>query len=52
MLDVCAFRNLLDRYGGERFILDKYESQTNAIFNMSNLGALLENTEAATRLRS
>ncbi|XP_055319976.1 DNA replication ATP-dependent helicase/nuclease DNA2 isoform X1 [Sitodiplosis mosellana] len=44
-------RNLCDRYRNEKFIIDKYESQTNATFNMSNLGALLDTTEAAERLR-
>lgn len=44
-------RNLCDRYRNERFILDKYESHTSSTFNMSNLGALLDNTEAAQRLR-
>lgn len=31
--------------------MDKYESQTSATFNMSNLGALLDDTEASERLR-
>lgn len=44
-------RNLCDRYRNETFIIDKYESQTNATFNMSNLGALLDATDAAEQLR-
>lgn len=44
-------RNLTDRYSNCKFILDKYESQTISSFNMASLGALLDDTAAAERLR-
>lgn len=44
-------RNLCERYSQCLFILDKYESQTVSSFNLANLGALLDATESAERLR-
>lgn len=44
-------RNLFKRYPNQSFILDKYESKTVATFNMANMGALLDDTEASERLR-
>lgn len=44
-------RNLRERYSGCSFILDKYESQSVSSFNLANLGAMLEDTESAERLR-
>lgn len=44
-------RNLNERFPDSTFIVDKYESQKISSFNMENLGALLDRTEAADRLR-
>lgn len=45
-------RNLNERYFNNVFILDKYESQSLGTFNMTNIGVLLDETDASLRLRS
>lgn len=35
----------------QQFHLDRYESQTQMVFNLTNIGVLLENRESAERLR-
>lgn len=44
-------RNLNEMYPNSLFILDKYDSETTGVFNMTNLGALLDNRESSDRLR-
>lgn len=46
-------RDLSRQYGGSKFHLDRYESQSQSVFNFSNVGFLLENDEKrnANRLR-
>lgn len=48
---VSTNRNLFDRYAHETFHLDTSESNTVLVFNLTNLGCLLDNTESAERLR-
>lgn len=38
-------KDLSRQYANEKFHLDKYESQSQSIFNFSNIGILLENSE-------
>ncbi|XP_055531972.1 DNA replication ATP-dependent helicase/nuclease DNA2 isoform X2 [Wyeomyia smithii] len=44
-------RDLSQNYSDELFHLDKYESQTNITFNLTNIGVLLDNTERSSSLR-
>lgn len=44
-------RNLSEMYPQSLFILDKYDSESTGVFNMTNLGALLDNRESSDRLR-
>lgn len=48
---VVSNRNLCDRYSHETFHLDSSESDTVLVFNLTNLGCLLDNNEPAARLR-
>lgn len=50
-IKLCLERNLCERYSECLFILDKYDSQTVSSFNLANLGAILDATESAERLR-
>lgn len=50
-ITICVERNLCERYAGNSFIFDKYESQTVSSFNLANLGALLDANDGAERLR-
>lgn len=50
-ITISLERDLSQRYGKESFHLDKYESKTWMTFNLTNVGALLENTERSERLR-
>lgn len=45
-------RNLENNYKGQTFIVDKHESQSEQIFNYTNLGVLLDNCENSNKLRS
>ncbi|XP_055914312.1 DNA replication ATP-dependent helicase/nuclease DNA2 [Eupeodes corollae] len=45
-------RNLENNYKGKTFIVDKHESQSEQIFNYTNLGVLLDNCENSNQLRS
>lgn len=44
-------RNLSKKYCGDVFIIDKHESQTNNVFNYTNLGILLDNDDRSKKLR-
>lgn len=44
-------RDLSHQYSNCRFHLDRYESQSQSVFNFSNIGALLEPDENVSRLR-
>ncbi|XP_058462703.1 DNA replication ATP-dependent helicase/nuclease DNA2 isoform X2 [Malaya genurostris] len=44
-------RDLSENYLHEFFHLDKYESHTSTIFNLTNVGVLLEHTERSEALR-
>lgn len=41
-----------EHYRKYTFVVDKYESQSSAVFNYTNLGILLDNTERSNSLRS
>lgn len=45
-------RNLLQNYNDQTFIIDKHESQSSNVFNFTNLGILLDDTERSGLLRS
>lgn len=44
-------RNLQQNYKNETFIIDKHDSQSGNVFNFTNLGILLDNTERSGLLR-
>ncbi|XP_059607980.1 DNA replication ATP-dependent helicase/nuclease DNA2 [Phlebotomus argentipes] len=44
-------RNLMIQYSLENFHIDRYISNTQLTFNLTNLGAMLENTERSNKLR-
>jgi DNA replication ATP-dependent helicase Dna2 len=50
-LSLILPRNLSVQYQKEKFYVDRYESQSQSVFNFSNIGALLNETENANRLR-
>ncbi|XP_055844725.1 DNA replication ATP-dependent helicase/nuclease DNA2 [Episyrphus balteatus] len=45
-------RNLENNYKNQTFIVDKHESQSEQIFNYTNLGVLLDNSDNSNQLRS
>jgi DNA replication ATP-dependent helicase Dna2 len=49
MISLALPRDLTKQYGDSKFHLDRYESQSQAVFNYSNIGALLD--EKAAKLR-
>ncbi|XP_065365424.1 DNA replication ATP-dependent helicase/nuclease DNA2 [Calliphora vicina] len=50
-ITVSLERNLLQNYKQQTFIIDKHDSQSGNVFNFTNLGLLLDNTERSTLLR-
>lgn len=50
-ITISLERDLLQKYKQETFIIDKYESQSGNIFNFTNLGLLLDDTERSEKLR-
>lgn len=42
---------MLQNYKQQTFIIDKHDSQSGNVFNFTNLGLLLDNTERSTLLR-
>lgn len=50
-ITVSVERNLMQNYANQVFIIDKYESQSGNVFNFTNLGILLDDTEQSARLR-
>uniref|UniRef100_A0A1I8MZ52 DNA helicase n=1 Tax=Musca domestica TaxID=7370 RepID=A0A1I8MZ52_MUSDO len=51
-ITISLERNLMQNYSKQTFIIDKYESQSGNVFNFTNLGILLDDTEQSKRLRS
>lgn len=45
-------KDLTHQYANEAFHLDKYESQSQTVFNFTNIGVLLDNDDRINRLRS
>ncbi|XP_073830771.1 DNA replication helicase/nuclease 2 [Musca autumnalis] len=50
-ITVSLERNLTQNYANQEFIIDKYESQSGNVFNFTNLGILLDDTEQSALLR-
>ncbi|XP_075155444.1 DNA replication helicase/nuclease 2 [Haematobia irritans] len=50
-ITVSIERNLMQNYSTDVFIIDKYESNSGNVFNFTNLGILLDDTEQSGRLR-
>ncbi|KAM7349612.1 DNA replication helicase/nuclease 2 isoform 1-T2 [Cochliomyia hominivorax] len=50
-ITVSLERNLLHNYQHQSFIIDKHDSQSGNVFNFTNLGLLLDNTERSGILR-
>lgn len=51
-MDIILNRDLGSRHYGDRFHVDVYESQSSLSYLMTSLGLLMDNTEAAAKLRS
>ncbi|XP_046980217.1 DNA replication ATP-dependent helicase/nuclease DNA2-like isoform X1 [Schistocerca americana] len=51
-IDIILNRDLRSRHYGDKFHIDVYESQSSLSYLMTNLGLLMDNTEAAAKLRS
>ena len=47
----CFHRDVSQRNSGSLFHIDTYALQTNKVFNLTNLGCLMDNTESAANLR-
>ncbi|XP_037811441.1 DNA replication ATP-dependent helicase/nuclease DNA2 [Lucilia sericata] len=50
-ITVSLERNLLQNYKQQTFIIDKHDSHSGNVFNFTNLGLLLDNTERSSLLR-
>lgn len=50
-ITVSLERNLLQNYKEQTFIIDKHDSQSGNVFNFTNLGLLLDDTERSAQLR-